>query len=150
MLMLRAWTATLVLLSAAPALAQPQAAPAGTIKIVSGAAFIVRESGTIQAQPGQPVYEADTLRTGPDGKLGVTLKDDTRLSLGPNSEIRLDRFAYEPAEGQLGFVLKVVRGMAAYVSGKIAKIAPDAVRLETPSAIVGVRGTMVVIRTPHR
>jgi hypothetical protein len=150
MLMLRAWTATLVLLSAAPAFAQPQPAPAGTIKIVSGAAFVVRESGTIQAQPGQPVYEADTLRTGPDGKLGVTLKDDTRLSLGPNSEIRLDRFAYEPAEGQLGFVLKVVRGMAAYVSGKIAKIAPDAVRLETPSAIVGVRGTMVVIRTPHR
>ena len=42
--------------------------------------------------------------------LGLTLKDDTRLSLGPSSEIRLDRFAYAPAEGRLGFVLNVVRG----------------------------------------
>ena len=150
MLTLRAWTAAIVVLAAAPPALAQQPAPAGTIKIASGAVFIVRASGTVPAVAGAPVYEADTLRTGADGKLGVTLKDDTRLSLGPNSEIRLDRFAYEPAEGQLGFVLKVVRGMAAYVSGKIAKIAPDAVRLETPSAIVGVRGTMLVIRTPHR
>src|SRR4030095_11560118 len=92
------------------------------------------------------VYEADTLRTGDDGKIGITLKDDTRLSLGPNSEVRLDRFAFAPAEGRLGFVLKVVKGVAAYFSGQIAKIAPDAVRLETPSAIVGVRGTTVGIR----
>ena len=93
-----------------------------------------------------PVYEADTLRTGADGRVGLTLKDDTRLSLGPSSEIRLDKFAYAPAEGRLGFVLNVVRGMAAYVSGRIAKLAPDAVRLETPAAIVGVRGTTVVLR----
>jgi hypothetical protein len=43
-------------------------------------------------------------------------------------------------------VLKVVRGIAAYVSGRIAKLAPDSVRLETPASIVGVRGTTVVIR----
>lgn len=134
-------------LAAVPAFAQ-QPTAAGTIKIASGAVFIVRAGGTVPAVAGQAVYEADALRTGADGRLGVTLKDDTRLSLGPNSEVRLDRFAFEPAEGQLGFVLKVVRGMAAYVSGKIAKIAPDAVRLETPSAIVGVRGTTVVIRVP--
>jgi hypothetical protein len=36
--------------------------------------------------------------------------------------------------------------VAAYVSGRIAKLAPDAVRLETPAAIVGVRGTTVVLR----
>jgi hypothetical protein len=42
-------------------------------------------------------------------------------------------------------VLKVVRGVVAYVSGRIAKLSPDAVRLETPSAIIGVRGTRLVI-----
>jgi hypothetical protein len=151
MLTPRGWTGALVLvLGAVPAFAQDPAAAAGRIKIASGAVFVVRASGTVPAQAGQPVFEADTLRTGPDGRLGVTLKDDTRISLGPNSEVRLDRFAYAPAEGRLGFVLKVVKGMAAYVSGQIAKIAPDAVRLETPSAIVGVRGTTVVIRTPHQ
>jgi hypothetical protein len=151
MLTPRGWTGALVLvLGAVPAFAQDPAAAAGRIKIASGAVFVVRASGTVPAQAGQPVFEADTLRTGADGRLGVTLKDDTRISLGPNSEVRLDRFAYAPAEGRLGFVLKVVKGMAAYVSGQIAKIAPDAVRLETPSAIVGVRGTTVVIRTPHQ
>ena len=151
MLTPRGWTGALVLvLGAVPAFVQDPAAAAGRFKIASGAVFVVRASGTVPAQAGQPVFEADTLRTGADGRLGVTLKDDTRISLGPNSEVRLDRFAYAPAEGRLGFVLKVVKGMAAYVSGQIAKIAPDAVRLETPSAIVGVRGTTVVIRTPHQ
>ena len=138
-----------LVLAAAPALAagqQPEPTAAGRIKIASGSVFIVRAGATIPAQPGQVVFEADTLRTGADGRLGLTLKDDTRLSLGPNSEIRLDRFAYAPAEGRLGFVLNVVRGVAAYVSGRIAKLAPDAVRLETPAAIVGVRGTTMVIR----
>ena len=138
-----------LLLYAVPAFAQ-QPPAAGQIKIASGSVVIVRGTNTIPAQVGQPVYEADTLRTGDDGKVGITLKDDTRLSLGPNSEVRLDRFAFAPAEGRLGFVLKVVKGMAAYVSGQIAKIAPDAVRLETPSAIVGVRGTTVILHAQQK
>ena len=138
-----------LLLAAVPAFAQERSA-AGQIKIASGSVVIVRGTSTIPAQAGQPVYEADTLRTGDDGKVGITLKDDTRLSLGPNSEVRLDRFAFAPAEGRLGFVLKVVKGVAAYVSGQIAKIAPDAVRLETPSAIVGVRGTTLILHAQEK
>jgi hypothetical protein len=145
-----------VVLAAAPAFGrnltaagnfQQESAAIGRIKIVSGSAFIVRAGTEIPAQAGQSVFEADAIKTGPDGRLGLTLKDDTRLSLGPSSEMRLDRFAYAPAEGRLAFVLNVVRGVAAYVSGRIAKLAPDSVRLESPAAIVGVRGTTVVIRT---
>jgi hypothetical protein len=135
--------------TATPAFAgrlQQEPTAAGRIKIASGSVVIVRAGATIPATAGQVVFEADTLRTGADGRVGLTLKDDTRLSLGPSSEIRLDRFAYAPAEGRLGFVLNVVKGVAAYVSGRIAKLAPDAVRLETPAAIVGVRGTTLVIR----
>jgi hypothetical protein len=136
-----------VMLAAAPVCAQEPAA-AGRIKVASGSVFIVRAGAAIPAQAGAVVFEADTLRTGADGRVGITLKDDTRISLGPASEIRLDRFTYAPAEGRLGFVLKVVKGVAAYVSGRIAKLAPDSIRLETPAAIVGVRGTTVVIRVP--
>jgi hypothetical protein len=78
--------------------------------------------------------------------LGITLKDDTRLSLGPSSEVRLDRFLFVPAEGRLGLVLNVVRGVMAYVSGRIAKLAPDSIRLGTPAAVVGVRGTTLALR----
>jgi hypothetical protein len=60
--------------------------------------------------------------------------------------VRLDRFVYAPAEGRLAVVLNIVRGVAAYVSGQIAKLSPDAVRLETPAAIVGVRGTSLALR----
>ena len=49
-------------------------------------------------------------------------------------------------EGQLALALKVVRGVVAYVSGHIAKLSPDAVRIETPSAILGVRGTTLAMR----
>ena len=134
----------LMLVSAVPARAQQS--PAGRVKTVSGSAFIVRGGAVLPAQPGQVVFQADAVRTGADGTIGVTLKDDTRLALGPGSEVRLERFAYAPGTTGLGMVLKFVRGVTAYVSGRMAKLAPDSIRLETPSAIVGVRGTNLVIR----
>jgi len=135
----------LVLASATPVLAQEPAA-AGRIRVASGSAFIVRDGGSVPARQGQPVFQSDALQTGADGRIGVLLNDDTRLSIGPSSEVRLDRFAYAPASDNFAMVLQVVRGVAAYVSGRIAKLAPDAVRLETPAAIVGVRGTSLAIR----
>lgn len=138
------WLGVCVLtILAAPAFAQQPAA--GRIKLASGQVFVVRAGNSIPATVGQDVFESDSLRTGNDGRVGVTLKDDTRVSLGPGSEMRLNSFRFSPAEGRLGLVLDFVRGMAVYVSGKIAKLAPDSIRLETPGAIVGVRGTSVAI-----
>ena len=102
------------------------------------------------AELGQPVFESDRVRTGSDGRLGITLKDDTRFSLGPGSEVELSRFAYVPAQGRVALALNVIRGMAAYVSGRIAKLSPDAVKLETPGAIVGVRGTTLALSVSPR
>jgi hypothetical protein len=138
---------TIVVLTTTPVYAQqPAAAAAGHIKVVTGSAFIVRQNTTLPAKPGDAVYAIDTLKTDADGTLGMTLMDDTRLSLGPSSEVRLERYVFAPAEGGLGMVLNFVRGVAAYVSGRMAKLAPDAIRLETPAAIVGVRGTTVAIK----
>jgi len=130
--------------AAAPVFAQ-QPSPAGRIKVVSGDAVIVRGNGTVPAQNGLAVYPSDSLRTGKDGRVGITLSDDTQVSIGPGSEVKLDSFVFEPGQGQLALVIKFIRGTAAYVSGQIAKIAPDAVRLETPAAIVGVRGTTLAV-----
>ena len=142
---LRLWVLACVCFTAAvPAFAQ-QPSPAGRIKVVAGDAVIVRGSGTVPAQNGAAVYQSDSLRTGKDGRLGITLSDDTQVSIGPSSEVKLDAFLYEPGQGQLALVLKFIRGTAAYVSGQIAKLAPDAVRLETPAAIVGVRGTTLAV-----
>jgi hypothetical protein len=119
---------------------------AGRIKLATGQVFVLRGGNSLPAMVGEQVYESDSLRTGADGRLGITLNDDTRVSLGPGSEVRLNGFLFTPAEGRLGLVLNFVRGMAVYVSGKIAKLAPDSIRLETPGAIVGVRGTTVAIQ----
>ena len=124
----------------------PEKQPAGYVKVVMGAATITRGSVPMPARPGDAVYENDGFRTGADGRLGITLKDDTRVSLGPNSEIGLSEFKFSPAEGQLGLVMKLLRGVAAFVSGRIVALRSDAMRVETPASIVGVRGSHVVIR----
>ena len=144
--------AAVIVLLTSPATAAPPdtPAPAGRIRVAAGAAFIVRGATILPAESGLLVYESDRVRTGTDGRLGITLRDDTRFSLGPGSEVHLNRFVYAPAEGRLQLALNVVRGMAAYVSGRIAKLAPDAVRLETPGAIVGVRGTTIVLSVSPR
>ena len=143
------FSAVALVFAAAPVFAQAPR-PAGLIKIASGSAFVVRAGAQLPAEAGQAIFEADTVKTGADGRLGITLKDDTRVSLGPSSEVRVNRFVYAPAEGRLGLVLGVVRGVMAYVSGRIAKLAPDSIRLETPAAVMGVRGTTLAVRvTPQ-
>src|SRR5262245_9337314 len=138
----RCWFAIVLTLVAAGTPVMGQSSPsAGRIKLASGSAFVVRQGQSIPAQVGQLIYAGDGLRTAADGRIGATLNDETRVSLGPGSEIRINQFQYAPAEGRLGFVLGIVRGAVAYVSGRIAKLAPDSIRLETPSAIVGIRGT---------
>ena len=142
---IRLWVVACACLGVAvPALAE-QPSLAGHIKVASGDAVVLRNGTTVPVHTGLAVYPFDSVRTGKDGKVGLTLADDTQVSIGPASEVRLDSFLYDPAQGQLGLVLKFIRGAAVYVSGRIAKLAPDAVRLETPAAIVGVRGTTVAV-----
>jgi hypothetical protein len=146
----RSLVGSLLLLAFAAVPAFGQTVAVGRIKVVTGEVMVVRASTPSAAQAGQAVFEGDVLRTGSDGRVGVTLKDDTRVSLGPSSEVRVDRFSYAPAEGQLAVVLKIARGVVAYVSGRIAKLAPDAIRIETPSAILGVRGTTLVVKADDK
>jgi hypothetical protein len=136
---------TFFVLTSPPAFAQ-QPSAAGLIKVASGTAVIVRNGSELPATVGAAVFETDSLKTGSDGRLGLTLKDDTRVSLGASSEVHLATFRYAAAEGNVALVLKFMRGVAGYVSGRIAKLSPDAVRLETPNAIVGVRGTTLAIQ----
>ena len=88
----RCAVALTVLVAASSPAAAEQSTPAGRIKIVTGTAFVIHETQERPARIGDVVYETDSLTTGPDGRIGVTLRDETRISLGPRSEVRLDRF----------------------------------------------------------
>jgi hypothetical protein len=133
-----------VAVSASAVLAQASST-AGVVKTVVGTASIVRGAQESPALPGQAILEGDTLKTGADGRIGVTLKDGTRLSLGGGTELRLDTFAYAPAQGRMGLALRLLRGVTAYVSGRIAQLAPGAVKIETPTSVIGIRGTHLLV-----
>jgi hypothetical protein len=120
--------------------------PIGLVKTASGEVFILREGRRMTALPGSGLVVGDVLSTGATGALGVILRDNTVLSLGPSTETRIEQFAFDPAEKKLGMVLRVTRGLIEYLSGRISKLAPGSVRIETPVATLGVRGTHLVAR----
>ncbi len=118
----------------------------GRVKTVKGSASIARGQSSLPAVVNEKVLQGDMLKTGPDGSLGVILKDDTLLSLGPNSEVVIDQFLFAPAEGKLSLVTRMLRGTAVYFSGVIAKLSPQSVRFETPNASIGIRGTRFLVK----
>ena len=134
------------LLACATAASAQDERPIGLVKTASGEAVILRGGRSLAAQPGSTLMLGDLLSTGTSGTLGVILRDDTVLSLGPSSQTRIERFAFDPAQGNLGMVLRVTRGLIEYLSGKISKLAPGSVRIETPVATLGIRGTHLLAR----
>jgi hypothetical protein len=142
----RSVAATVLILSSAMSLQAQAPVPAGRVKHASGEASVVSAGVARAVQPGDGVAATDVLRTGPGGQLAVVLRDETRLTLGPDTTLDLARFEFEPARREVSLVVRVLSGVVSYVSGRIAKLAPDAVRIETPSSVIGVRGTHLLIQ----
>jgi len=129
-----------------PVLSNASDDPVGSIKTAKGTASIIRQNQVIPVQIGEKVFIGDSLKTGPDGSLGMIFKDDTLLSIGPQSEIIVVEFLFSPAEGKLSIVTRLFKGTAAYLTGIIGKLAPESVRFETPVANIGIRGTKFVVQ----
>jgi hypothetical protein len=123
------------------------ASDAGQVKVVRGAAWIERAGTRVPAQVGARVAQSDVVVTGADGSLGITFADDSRLSIGPNSTLAIDRFAFDSTTHQGAFDTSLRKGTLSAVSGKLARQSPEAMTVKTPSAILGVRGTEFVVRT---
>lgn len=118
----------------------------GRVKTVKGAVRIERQGREEPVQVGSGVQQGDRLVTGADGAVGITLADETRLSAGPDTTLVLDRFAFEPRTQQGGLEAWLARGTLAAVSGRLAKQGPAAMTIRMPSAVLGVRGTELVVR----
>ena len=143
------WAAACVLAcfgTAALAQAEPLAEKqAGTVKNVGGEVRIERAGQKLPAAVGAPVFAADRLRTGADGSVGVTLKDNTLLSAGPNSLLSLDKFAFDSTTNAGTLSVGVRKGTLSVATGKIAKQTPESIDFHTPTTVLGVRGTEFVI-----
>ena len=118
----------------------------GVIRNSEGNATVTRGGQILPAAAGTKLQAGDTLRTGSDGSLGVILRDNSTLSLGPESSFIIQKFLFSPAEGKLGLLARLTKGTMAYLSGLIGKLAPESVRFETPTASIGVRGTHFAVK----
>lgn len=115
------------------------------VKTFAGKAAIARAEKEIPVNKDEKIYQGDTLKTGTDGSVGITFRDNTVLSMGPNSVVVIHEFLFAPAQGKLSIVTRLIKGTAAYLSGIIAKLSPQSVRFETPVATVGFRGTKILV-----
>jgi len=113
----------------------------GSVKTVQGGAVVRRGADSFPIREGMRLLLNDILQTSADGRLGVILQDGTRISLGPKTEVRVDRFVYQPVDGKFGLLLRLSRGLLAYISGRIAQFSPESVSVETPVGVLGLRGT---------
>jgi hypothetical protein len=107
---------------------------------------IERAGETIPATVGMRVQPSDTVRTGADGSVGITMNDDSTLSAGPNSVFSFDRYAFDTTTNKGQFDTSLKRGSLAVISGRIAKESPDAMKVRTPAAMLGVRGTEFIVK----
>ena len=112
---------------------------------VKGDVMIVSSTMSVRAVQNMKVIPGDSIKTGSNSSVGLIFDDDTVVSLGPGSEMEIDEFLFNPAERQLSFVARMIKGTFSFITGQIAKLAPQKVILETPGATLGVRGTKFVV-----
>jgi hypothetical protein len=136
--------AALAGLLAMPAAARAEAV--GYVKTITGDAFVVTAGQVTKAIPGTPVQQGSTLRTGANSTLGLTFRDNTIMSFGPQTEMVVDQYLYAPAKGELGLSTRLLKGSMNYVSGMLSKLKPDAVSVQTPTSVIGIRGTHFVVK----
>jgi len=113
----------------------------GVVTEQNGMAEIQRDKASIPSNVNSGVEMNDAVVTA-KARVGITFEDDTKVEITEQSKLVIDDFVYDPAHGDAGKLgLKVAIGTARYASGQIAKDNPQSVKIETPTATIGVRGT---------
>ena len=126
---------------AAPAVAQD----IGTIKVSRGSVEVRRGAEKLPGKVGTALRSADVLVTGADGSAGVTFSDNSLVSIGPESVFSIDRYRFDGTTHVGEFEGSLRQGRLAAVSGKMVKQSPESMKIRTPSAVMGVRGTEFLV-----
>jgi len=115
------------------------------IKSVSGSVTITQGETARAATVGTQLQVADRVVAAPGSTAAIVFRDGTMLTLGAGADIVVRDYVFEPKAERYAFSLYMSKGSAVYESGKIGKLAPESVKVETPNATVGVRGTRFLI-----
>jgi hypothetical protein len=117
------------------------------IKDVTGSVQISREGKTFEAASNTTLRIDDRVLAASEATAAIVFKDGTLLTLGGNADIKIRDYVFEPSADKYAFSVYMAKGSAIYESGKIGKLAPEAVKVATPTATVGVRGTRFLIES---
>jgi len=96
------------------------------------------ELTTTKIEIRDEIYQDQLIKTGPDGATEISFLDETTITIGPDSELTLDKFVFNPEPGQGAVVVTLSTGVIRFFSGKLPK---EAYLIKTPTATMGVRGT---------
>ncbi|MBK9520818.1 MAG: FecR domain-containing protein [Rhodocyclaceae bacterium] len=132
MLMVLAW------LAAVPAV---NAAQAGNITKLKGDVYIGRpDVPVITAKGDDPINEGDLITTAKGGEVLIRFKDNSIITLRPDSSLLVTRFQHEEKASD-SFLTSLLKGGLRAVTGLLGKTRPESVSFTTPTATVGIRGT---------
>jgi hypothetical protein len=140
-----------VLILASGAVAAQTVAPselqAGTIKSVRGDVHLLNAAGTQRtAAPGDVLMPIDRVITGADSAASVVLRDGTTMVVGPSSRLDVKEFHFDATTQDGGLLVSLLRGSMRMITGLIGKKQPDAIRVETQTATIGIRGTDFIVQ----
>ncbi|WP_421877333.1 FecR family protein [Pacificispira sp.] len=113
------------------------AAVRGVVQLARGETVVGR-----QIDSGDPIYLQDEIRSGADSGMQILLLDETVFTIGPNSEMTIDEFVYDPATGAGQVAATVAKGVFRFVTGQVAQNDPDNMAIKTPLGTIGIRGTI--------
>lgn len=117
---------------------------AGVSAAVRGDVQLARGEGIVglQIDSGDAIYLQDQIRSGTDSGMQILLLDETVFTIGPNSEMIIDDFVYDPDTGTGQVAASVTKGVFRFVTGKVAQNDPDQMSVKTPLGTIGIRGTI--------
>lgn len=119
------------------------------VKRVVGDVRVERNGAVHPVRIGDRLPSDAVIVTGPKSGAGLTFRDNSRASIGPNGRLALARFDFQPgdASDDVGLEARLEQGAAAFVSGRVTERKPGAMKVQTPAALLGVRGTTFVAVT---
>jgi hypothetical protein len=137
----------LVLGMAVAGLAMCPAAAQGDLTVGNTTVVIKTVTGTVSGTQRalvlqDDIYHNEFIETGFESATELTFLDQTRLTLGQDSRVVLDRFVFDPDPNQSSFVISIVRGVLRFVSGSLPT---DKYEIHTPVSTIGIRGTVLDI-----
>ena len=136
-----------LILAVALAIAGPAvAADIGLIKVSSGDVQIQRGANKLPATVGAGLQTSDVIVTGANGSAGITFSDNSLVSIGPDSVFAIEKYQFDSTTYAGEFEGNLKQGRLAAVSGKMVKQSPESMKIRTPSAIMGVRGTEFLVQ----